>query len=158
MASLTQWTWDWVDSGHWWWTNDQGGLARCSPWSRKESDTTERLNWTSRNHGHSTPGPQDNRKIWVFRAASGLQSRYTSFWKPMQSTTHTHTHTHKHPQNEERETSQRSLSYSLQLEVGSRELRMGELLPSIYDGIVDLSLWNRGENLEDILTSHVPLH
>ena len=71
---------------------------------------------------------------------------------------HTHTHTHKHPQNEERETSQRSLSYSLQLEVGSRELRMGELLPSIYDGIVDLSLWNRGENLEDILTSHVPLH
>ena len=24
----------------------QGGLARCSPWGRKESDTTERLNWT----------------------------------------------------------------------------------------------------------------
>ena len=23
----------------------QGGLACCSPWSRKESDTTERLNW-----------------------------------------------------------------------------------------------------------------
>ena len=22
----------------------QGGLARCSPWDRKESDTTERLN------------------------------------------------------------------------------------------------------------------
>ena len=34
----------------------QGGLACCSPWGRKESDTTERLNWTepgkwrSRNH------------------------------------------------------------------------------------------------------------
>ena len=24
----------------------QGGLACCSPWSRKESDMTERLNWT----------------------------------------------------------------------------------------------------------------
>ena len=26
----------------------QGGLACCSPWSCKESDTTERLNWTER--------------------------------------------------------------------------------------------------------------
>ena len=25
---------------------DQGGLACCSPWSPKELDTTERLNWT----------------------------------------------------------------------------------------------------------------
>ena len=25
----------------------QGGLACCSPWSRKESDMTERLNWTA---------------------------------------------------------------------------------------------------------------
>ena len=24
----------------------QGGLAHCSPWGHKESDTTERLNWT----------------------------------------------------------------------------------------------------------------
>ena len=24
----------------------QGGLACCSPWGRKESDTTEQLNWT----------------------------------------------------------------------------------------------------------------
>ena len=27
----------------------QGGLACCSPWSRKESDTTEWLNWTELN-------------------------------------------------------------------------------------------------------------
>ena len=26
----------------------QGGLACCSPWGRKESDRTERLNWTER--------------------------------------------------------------------------------------------------------------
>ena len=27
----------------------QGGLACCSSWGRKESDTTERLNWTELN-------------------------------------------------------------------------------------------------------------
>ena len=42
MASLTRWTCVWtprVDDG-------QGGLACCDSWGRKESDTTERLNWT----------------------------------------------------------------------------------------------------------------
>ena len=43
MASLTQWTWVWVNSR----SNDgQGGLACCSPWGHKELDTTEWLNWT----------------------------------------------------------------------------------------------------------------
>ena len=43
MASLTLWTWVWVNSGSWWWTGKPGML-----WSmgHKESDTTERLNWT----------------------------------------------------------------------------------------------------------------
>ena len=36
MASPTQWTWVWVNSGSWWWTG-RPGIA--------ESDTTERLNW-----------------------------------------------------------------------------------------------------------------
>jgi len=44
MASLTQWT---FESG---WTpgvgDGQGGLACCNSWGHKESDTTERLNWT----------------------------------------------------------------------------------------------------------------
>ena len=43
MASLTQWTWVWVNSGSWWRT---GRPAMCSPWGLKESDTTEWLNWT----------------------------------------------------------------------------------------------------------------
>ena len=38
MASLTRWTWVWVNAGSWWWTG--------RPWSHKESDLTERLNWT----------------------------------------------------------------------------------------------------------------
>ena len=33
----------WVSSRSWWWT---GSLVCCSPWGRKESDTTEQLNWT----------------------------------------------------------------------------------------------------------------
>ena len=43
MASPTQWTWVWVNSGCWWWT---GGLACCVSWSQKESDMAEWLNWT----------------------------------------------------------------------------------------------------------------
>ena len=41
MASSTQWTWVWVNSGSWWWTGRPG-----MPWGCKESDTTEQLNWT----------------------------------------------------------------------------------------------------------------
>ena len=43
MASLTQRTWVWVNSRSWWWT---GRNACCSPWGHKDSDMTERLNWT----------------------------------------------------------------------------------------------------------------
>ena len=42
MASPTRWTWVWVNSGSWWWTGKPGVLR----WGRKESDTTEWLNWT----------------------------------------------------------------------------------------------------------------
>ena len=46
MASPTRWTWVWVNSGSWWWTGKPG----CwDSWGRKESDTTERLNWTALN-------------------------------------------------------------------------------------------------------------
>ena len=43
MASLTRWTWVWVSPGV---GDGQGGLVCCDSWGRKESDTTERLNWT----------------------------------------------------------------------------------------------------------------
>ena len=43
IASRTQWTWVCVNSGSWWWT----GKVECySSWGCKESDMTERLNWT----------------------------------------------------------------------------------------------------------------
>ena len=40
----------WLNGHEFGWTprvgDGQGGLASCGPWSHKESDTTERLNWT----------------------------------------------------------------------------------------------------------------
>ena len=41
MASPSQWTWVWVNSGIWWWTERPG----CSPRGCKESDTAEWQNW-----------------------------------------------------------------------------------------------------------------
>ena len=42
----------WLDGREFEWTpgdgDEQGGLACCDSWHRKESDTTERLNWTDR--------------------------------------------------------------------------------------------------------------
>ena len=43
MASPTWCTWVWVNSGSWWWTGRPGVLWFMG---RKESDTTEWLNWT----------------------------------------------------------------------------------------------------------------
>ena len=43
MASLTQWTWIWVAPGV---GDGHGVLACCGSWGHKESDLTERLNWT----------------------------------------------------------------------------------------------------------------
>ena len=41
MASLTWWIWVWTPGVG----DGQGGLACCNSWGRKESDTTEWLNW-----------------------------------------------------------------------------------------------------------------
>ena len=43
MASPTWWTWIWASSWSWWWTVKPGVLQSMD---RKESDTTEQLNWT----------------------------------------------------------------------------------------------------------------
>ena len=43
MASPTQWTWIWVNSGSWRWT---GRSSMLQSMGCKESDMTERLNWT----------------------------------------------------------------------------------------------------------------
>ena len=39
-----------------------GGLACCSPWGFKESDTTERLNWTEHSTSNHHKASEDNRQ------------------------------------------------------------------------------------------------
>ena len=45
MASLTQWTWVWVDSGSWWWTGRPGVLQFMGS-QRARHDWVSELNWT----------------------------------------------------------------------------------------------------------------
>ena len=42
MASPTQWTWVWVNSGSWWWTDSPSMLQSMG----RQIDRTELLNWT----------------------------------------------------------------------------------------------------------------
>ena len=48
MASLTQWTWVWVNSGSWWWTGRPGVLQSTGSQRVKHNWVTE-LNWTESN-------------------------------------------------------------------------------------------------------------
>ena len=45
MASLTRWTWVWVNSGSWWWTGSPGVLQSIGP-QRVGHDWVTELNWT----------------------------------------------------------------------------------------------------------------
>ena len=45
MASLTQWTWVWADSGSWWWTGKCGMLQSMGS-QRVRYDWVTELNWT----------------------------------------------------------------------------------------------------------------
>ena len=46
MASLTQWTWVWVNSGGWWWTGRPGVLQSMGS-QRGGRDWVTELNWTA---------------------------------------------------------------------------------------------------------------
>ena len=48
MASPTQWTWVWVDSGSWWWTG-RPGMLQLMESQRVGRDWTTELNWWSNN-------------------------------------------------------------------------------------------------------------
>ena len=45
MASLTQWTWVWMNSGRWWWTG-RPGVLRFMGSQRVRNDWATELNWT----------------------------------------------------------------------------------------------------------------
>ena len=89
MASLTRWTWVWVNSGSWWWTGRPGVLQFMG---RKESDTTERLNWSEYGEGSGEEQYKGKRKwkwsrsvvsdyygiIWAFLVAQLVKNLHAS--------------------------------------------------------------------------------
>ena len=83
MASLTRWTWVWVNSGSWWWTRRPGVLRFMASQRVRHNWATE-LNWTEGfkiGKGNGNPlqcscleNPRDGRVWWA--AVSGVaQSR-----------------------------------------------------------------------------------
>ena len=51
-ASLTRWTWVWVNSGSWWWTG-RPGLLRIMGSQRVGHNWATELNWTDGKHSFS---------------------------------------------------------------------------------------------------------
>ena len=49
MASRTQWTWVWVNSGRWWWTG-RPGVLRFTGLQRVGHDWATEMNWTELNN------------------------------------------------------------------------------------------------------------
>ena len=66
MASLTRWTWIWVNSGSWWWAG-RPGMLRFMGLQRVEHDWATELNWTE----HWTAGLPvsfNPEILWFFRS------------------------------------------------------------------------------------------
>jgi len=66
MASLTQWTWVWVNSGSWWWTGKPGMLQFMGS-QRVGHNWASELNWTTL----SVPGNPDPKPSHFFPQWSG---------------------------------------------------------------------------------------
>ena len=60
MASLTQWTWVWVNSGSWQWTGRPGVLQSMGSQSFGQ---TERLNWTEKGTENPVLLPFENKVV-----------------------------------------------------------------------------------------------
>ena len=54
MASPTQWTWVWVNSGSWWWTGQPGVLQSMGSQSQTRLNDWTELNWNNNNNKLST--------------------------------------------------------------------------------------------------------
>ena len=61
MASPTQWTWVWVDSGSWWWTG-RPGILRFMRSQRVGHDWATELNWST--HKNKTSTHEKLKQLW----------------------------------------------------------------------------------------------
>ena len=65
MASPTQWTWVWADSGRWWWTGKPGVLQSMGS-QRVRHDWVTELNWTDSLSGsHMQLWELDHKESWA---------------------------------------------------------------------------------------------
>ena len=76
VASLTQWTWVWVNSGSWWWTGRPGVLQSMELQSVRHGWVTE-LNWTESHEGSRAgasyfKGGSEMEMSRVSKAARGI--------------------------------------------------------------------------------------
>ena len=71
MASLTRWTWVWVNSGSWWWTG-RPGVLRLMGSQRVRHDWATELNWTDiwassmAQWVKNLPAMQETQETWVW--------------------------------------------------------------------------------------------
>ena len=74
----------WLDAHEFEWTpgvgDGQGGLACCNPWGCKESDTTERLNWTEL----KSPRNRWNIVCYLVLEAEAFLVRFLAPWTQSQ--------------------------------------------------------------------------
>ena len=87
MASLTQWTWVWVNSGSWWWTG-RPGVLQFMVSRRVGHDLATELNWTEYTHKTMTTNilkqiyfnkkkTQTDREKWSCKFSSKLKKKQT---------------------------------------------------------------------------------
>ena len=77
MASLTRWTWVWVNSGSWWWT-ERPGMLQFMGSQRVGHDWATELNWTDRVRG-SRLGEMKNDCYWV-QSFQGDENIWKLIW------------------------------------------------------------------------------
>ena len=77
-GSATQWSRVWVNSGSWWWTGRPGVLRFNG--GRKESDTTERLNWTELNWTEKQMLLKDTERTLMLKIRSVLWAMLRNPW------------------------------------------------------------------------------
>ena len=77
MASLTRWTWVWVNSWSWWWTG-RPGVLRFMGSQRVRHDWATELNWTELNQLWG---------LWPFNETFN-KNIYKTVWKQKLTSTH----------------------------------------------------------------------
>ena len=116
----------WIDGRKSEWTpgvgDGQGGLACCGSWGRKESDTTERLNWTELKVKHSRKSTG-----FIYRQTY-LNASHKLLWAILNSTC------------------SRNLINDRCIQIWQQRIKFIVLLSQLlYPGTKTLSLW-RGEH------------